>query len=520
MLRKVRIALALVFFTGITLLFLDFSGSLHAWLGWMARVQFLPALLAMNVAVLLILVVLTLVFGRIYCSVICPMGVMQDVIAWLGKRKKHRHYGFSKEKRVLRWMFLIVAIVAWVVGVASFVALLAPYSSYGRMVQNLFQPLYLGINNMLALGAEHVNSYAFYSKDVWIRSLPTFIIAVVTFITVAFLAWRNGRTYCNTVCPVGTILSVLARFSWLKIRFDGEKCRSCSLCTRGCKAACIDFKHHDVDYSRCVVCGDCLTACKFDALHYTHKAGNASSVKAEKQQAGVVKATTDEKKNTGNVTRRSFLVGAAIAFTAAAKAAGKKKTYGGMAVVVDKEAPNRATPITPPGSLSAQNMARHCTGCQLCVAECPNDVLRPSADLLHLMQPVMSFERGYCRPECNHCSQVCPTGAIKSVSRAEKTAVHVGHAVWVKKNCLPVTDGVECGNCARHCPVNAIEMVPLDEADMSSPFVPAVNEEHCIGCGACENLCPSRPFSAIYVEGHEVQRRDKDSQKAMLSNEE
>ena len=520
MLRKVRIAFASVFFIGITLLFLDFSGSLHAWLGWMSRVQFLPTLLATNVAVLLFLVMLTLVFGRVYCSVICPMGVMQDIIAWLGKRKNHRRYGFSKEKRVLRWAFFAAACMAWIAGVASFVALLAPYSSYGRMVQNLFQPLYLGINNILALGAEHVNSYAFYSKDVWIRSLPTFIIAVVTFITVAFLAWRNGRTYCNTVCPVGTILSVLARFSWLKIRFDGEKCRSCSLCTRGCKAACIDFKRHYVDYSRCVVCGDCLTACKFDALHYTHKAGNASSVKAEKQQASVVKATTDERKTTGNVTRRSFLVGAAIAFTAAAKATGKKKTYGGMAVVVDKEAPNRATPITPPGSLSAQNMARHCTGCQLCVAECPNDVLRPSADLLHLMQPVMSFERGYCRPECNHCSQVCPTGAIKPVSRAEKTAVHVGHAVWVKKNCLPVTDGVECGNCARHCPVNAIQMVPLDEADMSSPFVPAVNEEHCIGCGACENLCPSRPFSAIYVEGHEVQRRDKDSQKAMLSNEE
>jgi len=166
-------------------------------------------------------------------------------------------------------------------------------------------------------------------------------------------------------------------------------------------------------------------------------------------------------------------------------------------------------------AVAAQNMARHCTGCQLCVAECPNDVLRPSTGLLHLMQPVMSYERGYCRPECNRCSQICPTGAIKPISRAEKTAVHVGHAVWVKKNCVPVTDGVECGNCARHCPVGAIEMVPLDEADMSSPFVPAVNEERCIGCGACENLCPARPFSAIYVEGHEMQRTDNDSRKAM-----
>lgn len=515
MLRKTRIVLASIFFIGITLLLLDFSGSLHAWLGWMGKAQFLPALLALNVAVVLVLAVLTLIFGRIYCSVVCPMGVMQDVIGWLGKRQKRRRYGFSPEKRVLRWALFVLAVAAWVAGVASFVALLAPYSSYGRMVQNLFQPLYLAANNLLATGAEHVNSYAFYSKDVWIRSLPTFVIAAVTFVTVVFLAWRNGRTYCNTVCPVGTLLSVMARFSWLKIRFDGEKCRSCSLCTRSCKSACIDFKHHYVDYSRCVVCGDCLEACKFDALHYTHKAAKPAAVKEEAPAEEVVKPRPDEATKADGVTRRSFLLAAAAAFTAAAKAEGREKTDGGMAVIVDKEAPNRATPITPPGSLSAQNMARHCTGCQLCVAECPNDVLRPSTGLLHLMQPVMSYERGYCRPECNRCSQICPTGAIKPISRAEKTAVHVGHAVWVKKNCVPVTDGVECGNCARHCPVGAIEMVPLDEADMSSPFVPAVNEERCIGCGACENLCPARPFSAIYVEGHEVQRTDNDSRKAM-----
>lgn len=159
-----------------------------------------------------------------------------------------------------------------------------------------------------------------------------------------------------------------------------------------------------------------------------------------------------------------------------------------------------------PGSLSARNMAQHCTACQLCVSACPNQVLRPSADLRKLMQPEMSYERGYCRPECTKCSEVCPAGAIRPITKADKSSVQIGHAVWVKKNCIPLTDGVQCGNCARHCPTGAIQMVPSIPEDKDSPKIPVINVERCIGCGACENLCPARPFSAIYVEGHERHR--------------
>ena len=131
----------------------------------------------------------------------------------------------------------------------------------------------------------------------------------------------------------------------------------------------------------------------------------------------------------------------------------------------------------------------------------------PSSDLMHLMLPVMSYEHGHCRPECTRCSEVCPAGAIFKVDKDEKSSIQIGHAVWIKKNCVPITDEVECGNCARHCPTGAIEMVPLDEENEESPMVPAINEAACIGCGACEYVCPSRPFSAIYVEGHEVHKK-------------
>ncbi len=215
MLRKIRIALATIFFAGITLLFLDFTGTLHHYLSWMAKLQFLPAVLSLNVVVLVILLLLTLVFGRIYCSVICPLGVMQDLMASV-RRKKNR-YSYSPAVSWLRYLMLAVMVVAVAAGIGSLVALLAPYSSFGRIATHLLQPLYMGVNNVLASLAERADSYAFYSVDVWLRTLPTLIIAAVTFVVLFILAWRNGRTYCNTICPVGTVLGFVARFSWLKV---------------------------------------------------------------------------------------------------------------------------------------------------------------------------------------------------------------------------------------------------------------------------------------------------------------
>ena len=487
MLKRIRTILALVFFIGITLLFLDFTGTAHRWLGWMAKVQFLPAIMALNAIIVIALIVLTLIFGRIYCSIICPLGVFQDVIAWFGKKAKKNRYSYSKALSWLRYTVLGVFIVAFLAGIGSIVQLLAPYSAYGRIATTIFQPLWKLCNNGLAAIAEHLDSYAFYSVDVLVPSIGVVLaIAIITVLVLIPLAWKNGRTYCNTICPVGTVLSFFARFSWLKINIDEEKCHNCSLCAKNCKAACIDFKNHTIDASRCVVCGDCISVCNHHALKFDH--ARLHSKKQERK--------TDDSK-------RSFLIAtAALATTAMAQE--KKKVDGGLAEIKDKVAPTRQTPLTPPGSLSAKNFAQRCTGCQLCVSECPNQVLRPSTDLLHLMMPTMSYELGYCRPECNRCSEVCPAGAIKPISLEDKASTQIGHAVWIKKNCLVLTDGVDCGNCERHCPTGAIEMVPSDPDDDESPYVPAVNEERCIGCGACENLCPARPFSAIYVEGHEV----------------
>lgn len=325
----------------------------------------------------------------------------------------------------------------------------------------------------------------------WVRSWSVFAVAVVTLIVLAVLAWRNGRTYCNTVCPVGTILGFFARFSWLRPVIDTSRCNSCGLCARNCKSSCIDSKNHTIDYSRCVACMDCIGKCHKGAISYTRR----------RTQPSV--ATAAEGAVPQSASRRTFIMASAVAAGSAVLKAQEKKVDGGLAAIEDKKIPARKTPIVPPGAKGLRHLAEHCTACQLCVAACPNGVLRPSVSLDRFMQPESSYERGYCRPECTKCSEVCPAGAIVKIDLPEKSSVQIGHAVWVRDNCVVLTDDVDCGNCARHCPTGAIQMVASDPDNPDSRKIPVVNDERCIGCGACENLCPARPFSAIYVEGHE-----------------
>lgn len=484
--RRILAFASIVLITG---LFLDFTGNWQHIFGWLAKIQFLPALLSLNALVIIGLIIMTLVLGRLYCSVICPLGIMQDGFAWVGKKVKKNRYSYSKAKIILRYAMLAVMAVAIAAGISSMVAILAPYSSYGRIVNSLLKPLWIWGNNILASIAEKHDSYAFYQVESWNRGTGVLIVAVTTLVILAILAWRNGRTYCNTICPVGTVLGFFSRFALFRIVIDRTKCVDCKMCSRNCKSACIDIPSHKIDYSRCVTCFDCIDKCRKGALKYRY--------------VGLIaKKHESETETIIDGSRRQFLATGAILGTSAAISAADKVVDGGLATIEDKKIPARKTRIAPPGAISLRNLHQHCTACQLCISACPNGVLRPQTDLENFMQPESSYERGYCRPECTRCSDVCPTGAIRPIDTADKSSIQIGHAVWVKANCVPLTDGVECGNCARHCPTGAIAMVETDKGVK----IPAVNTEKCIGCGACENLCPARPFSAIYVEGHENHR--------------
>lgn len=463
MLRKIRIILAAVFFIAITALFLDPSGVLYQWLGWTAKAQFLPAILTINLLVIILTVIVTLVLGRIYCSIICPLGVFQDIVSNISGRRKGKKNRFtsSKEVKWLRYTVWTLFFLAVIFGVQAFVALIEPYSAFGRIVTSIKHPM-----------------------------LPTVIVAAVTLIVVAILSWRNGRTYCNTFCPVGTLLSFFSRCAMFRPVIDTEKCKDCKVCEKRCKASCINIASHKVDYSRCVACFDCIDNCKFDAVHYKFAWGQKS------------KTAESAPDNSTDAGRRAFLTGSALAIgTAALKAQEVPKRDGGFAEILPKVSHDRTEPLTPFGSKSVKDFYSKCTACQLCVSQCPNNVLKPSTDLMHFMQPYMTYEDGYCRPECTICSQVCPAGAIEPLTKEEKTSFHIGVATVERDLCIVQRDGVSCGNCERHCPTGAIMMVPQHPGDPDSLLIPAVDEAKCIGCGACENLCPSRPLSAIHVNG-------------------
>ncbi|MCD8081010.1 MAG: 4Fe-4S dicluster domain-containing protein [Bacteroides sp.] len=508
MLRKIRVVTATVFLLLITLLFLDFTGILHQWFGWLAKLQFIPAFLAVNIGVMVGLLFLTLLFGRVYCSVICPLGVFRDGISHLSARRKGKKNRFRHSPAVswLRYGMLVVFIIALIAKVSILVSLLDLYAAYGRIASGLLSPLYRLGNNLLAWLAERADSYAFYTTEVWIKSYIVLAVALITLIAVAILAWRGGRTYCNTLCPVGTMLGFLSRFAIFRMTFDRNKCTRCKACERTCKASCIDAANLTIDHSRCVTCFNCIGRCKTGAMKYTSRFGKRSvNLPADKESAHTSDniQTTDhpvqEEVQKGRRNALTLLATVAVAHTLKAQ---QIHVDGGLAAIEKKKIPKRNHPIVPPGAVSVRNLTAHCTACQLCVSACPNGVLRPSSELSTLMQPEMSYERGYCRPECTECSQVCPAGAIIPITPADKAGLSIGTAVWIKENCIVNRDEVQCTNCEYHCPTGAITLVDRNPGYSDSLRTPVIDKELCIGCGACENLCPARPFSAIYVEGN------------------
>lgn len=500
MLRTLRIIFAILSLLAVTALFVDVTGYAASHWAWMASIQLVPAVLALNLVVVAAIVAATLLFGRIYCSLVCPLGIFQDVINRVSimcsgrKRRKLGKFGYMPARTLIRLFVLAAFILLLAIGTIAAVctwtaSFVEPYSAYGRMATWLLRPIAVLANNAAAdVAAEH-GSYVFASVVPMAVSVPLLSVAVVTFVVITLFAWTSGRDYCNTICPVGTVLGWMSRRSLLRINIDADKCTACGQCERHCKSSCIDSKSHSVDTSRCVACMDCLGACNRDAIRY-------SVVKPQPQPAPAETSKTDS-------TRRAFLVGGTIIAADLAASALGSQGDGGFAPLKKKKSPARVTPLVPPGAKSLRDLASKCTACQLCISNCPNSVLSPSTELSSFMQPVMDYSAGYCRPECTTCSDVCPADAILPIDVATKSSTKIGTAVVDRAICIAAY-GQKCGKCADSCPAAAIEMV---EVTPGRPQ-PVVDESACIGCGSCEYHCPVGTVAsnrsdraAIHVEG-------------------
>ena len=487
-LKQTRVILSLLFFILTTSLFLDiYEKYANETVHEILFLQFIPSLLqfiqtfAIGTIGFIIVIGLTAFIGRIYCSTICPLGILQDVFAWLAKKRSQAKFFYKKKKAypILRYSLLAITIISLIISFSTIISLLDPYSNFGRFVTYLFRPVVVVLNNGIAM---LLNKFEVYSLNpVKLVAAPWFmlIFSILIFLTIAFMSYKRGRLFCNTVCPVGTFLGLISKVSFLKIRFDEDNCTKCGKCIGACKSECIDLKLYTVDHSRCVDCFNCLAVCNDSALKLTSKSP---------------KANTNTSRRNAISTGLALLVGQKLL----AESNTAKDT---SQLLVNK----KEHPVSPPGSISIKRFNEICTGCGLCVAVCPTQVLQPAVGqygLKGFMQPHMDYvDGGYCNFDCRGCGQICPTGAILPIEIEEKQITQLGKAVFVKENCVVYTDGTDCGACSEHCPTKAVNMIPYE----GKLLIPEVDQSICIGCGACEHPCPiDAPYKAIYVNGNAV----------------
>lgn len=492
MLKKIRIAVSILLFAWITFYFIDFAGILPQNLHFIADIQFVPALLAVHVWILAALVLLTLILGRVYCSSICPLGILQDIISWFSKKmNKRKKFHFVSEKKILRWTIFSITVIGFLFGFTFLVALLDPYGAYGRIATHLFRPAYLQGNNWLDRLFSSFDNYTFKQVKIYSFGALSFIVALITFVAIGILSWRNGRTYCNTICPVGTILGFLSRFSMFKPTFVSEKCNSCGLCSMKCKASCIDSKNTKIDYSRCVSCFNCIEVCNRNAMKYKF-----TPVRKNKSTEHEISYLSKTDKPTIDVSKRRFLQTTLLTGVAASNLFAQN--------ILPKRTLQRKMPVAPPGAIDLDSFNQKCISCHLCVSKCPSQIIRPALleyGLGGMMQPKLSFDNGFCNFDCVICSDMCPTDALIPISKEKKQRTQIGVVHFVIENCIVNYDNRKCGACAELCPTKAVRMVPYK----NSLTIPEIEPQICIGCGACEYVCPAIPHKAIYVEGVEKQ---------------
>ncbi|MDE6370816.1 MAG: 4Fe-4S binding protein [Duncaniella sp.] len=261
-LRWSRIMAAVCVWTVATTGLLCYGGTLPAVAQWIGHVQFLPAAMAFSVSIIVIWLIVTLVFGRVYCSVACPLGIYQDIcsrVPRLGRVSSSRHYHYSPALTVWRTVTLTLVVVAILLGITSVIVLADPWSIYTRACHDLGQPVVISLRSLWEVPAVRVAS----------ASAAGVACSAVTMLVITYMAVRNGRTFCNSICPIGTSLGYVSRYSIMHIDINTDLCTQCRRCEHVCKASCIDLVSHVVDGSRCVTCFDCLTVCPDDAIRYT-----------------------------------------------------------------------------------------------------------------------------------------------------------------------------------------------------------------------------------------------------------
>ena len=409
-------------------------------------------------------------------------------------KKKKLRTQYEKPHNYLRYGILGVIVLSYIAGSSFFVLLLDPYSNFGRIIVSFFKPIVLYVNNIIAAIANYFGNYSFYNVTVEYQPWFMLLFSALILVVLIIMVWKKERLWCNTLCPVGTFLGLISRYSLFQICLDKEKCTHCKKCVSNCKSRCIDDVQGVVDSSRCVTCFNCIDQCKENGVRYLPIGWKKDKVKRENLSLSHTSRST----NAFSESRRRFISGSILAIVALPVRGEVAETMG--------LAPRRY-PL-PPGAGSLSRFQKKCTGCQLCVSKCPAHVLKPAFlenGISGIMQPYMYFSvHKFCQFECNLCTQICPNDALQKLSLEEKKLTQVGVVHFKKEKCVVYSKEEYCGACAEHCPTQAVHMVEYK----NGLTIPSITPEICIGCGACESICPVRP-EAIFIVGTEVQKKAK-----------
>ncbi len=486
------------------LVLLAFAAAFIPWAGGelsgqaMGCLQFVPALLgtlsgkAWACCALAALLLLTLIFGRVYCSWLCPLGILQDAANRLARPRpraaKGRFLRWAPNRPWLRAFFALLGFGMLAAGSVGLLTWLDPYSIAARGMAAFVNPALTALAGLCGaeLPAPDWQRYA-----PWAMALAALGLAL----PLGMAVWR-GRLYCNSICPVGAVLGLLARLAPCTPHIDREACGRCGACLRSCKAQAIDLRAQRVDATRCVGCYNCVSACSRSAMRlrphnpFRRAAAKAGQGRGKEASAPPSPARVD-------TTRRALL---GLGFASLAIAALPKPPRPKPGTKPAEVADNTSPAAVPPGAQGVERLLTHCTGCGLCIANCPTQVLRPGLLALGLhgfMKPTLDFSRGYCADDCHRCSELCPEGALLPLALAQKQRTQIGLAQYEPSRCVVWKHGVPCAHCvtAARCPTGALEAQEVN--------VPFIRDEACRGCGRCPRVCPAGAISMVRVEGRE-----------------